>query len=332
MTSDKKRIVKFIGKCALCLIPLAGLILYTLLCPFCYLDEEYPAWKYTMDVSAGKAGEEYYDTVILGDSVAMSSVIPSEISDFGTVNLAVGGATSVEMYFFMKQYLQNHEAPKKVAVLFGPFHYWKIDNYKTRTVYFKALSAGDSAELYKVAKSLDSPSVCFEDYMMYELSCRCALPTVYMPAITAEGFNARRKPNLDSYERIATQNGYGAFGTEELIDAPSYEASYESLDFDSDSALLMYYMKELINLCKSHDCEVILLQPAESEVTFNAFHEKYLEDYYKLLEEIAAENPDIYVERKLRCYENDCFGDVSHLNEKGAKRYSSEVSEIVKVF
>lgn len=329
MKSDVKKTVKFIGKCALCLVPAAALILYTLLCPMCYMDEEYPAWKYTKEVVSGKIGESYYDTVILGDSVGMSSIIPDEISDDGAVNLSVGGGTGIEMYFFMRQYLQNHEAPKNVVILFGPYHYWKIDTYKMRTVYFRALSSEEARGLYEMAENLGSYSVCFDDYMMYELSCRCGLPTVYMPAITASDFTSRYQFNNKRYTELIEDAGYGLFGNEECSVEPSYEASYASLDFDGDSGLVLYYLKELINLCKDNGCDVKLIQPAQSEATFEALNENYVSDYYKVLDEIAADNPDIYIEKELRCYGNEFFGDVSHLNENGAKKFSAEVRGIL---
>lgn len=329
MKSDAKKTVKFIGKCALCLIPAVALIMYTLLCPMWYMDEEYPAWKYTGEVVSGKIGESYYDTVILGDSVGMSSIIPDEISEGNAVNLSVGGGTGIEMYFFMRQYLQNHEAPKNVVILFGPYHYWRIDTYKMRTVYFRALSAKEARGLYEMAENLGSYSVCFDDFMMYELSCRCGLPTIYMPAITASDCTSRYQANTKRYEELAANNGYGSFGRAERCDEPSYETSYASLDFDGDSGLVLYYLKELISLCKKNGCDVKLIQPAQNEATFEALNENYVSDYYKVLYEIAADNPDIYIEKELRCYKNEFFGDVSHLNERGAQKFSAEIREIL---
>ena len=75
------------------------------------------------------------------------------------INMAVGGATSIEMYYFFRQYLQDHKAPETVIIMFAPFHYWHIDNYETRTLYFKAIPLTSLPELYNNAKICDASSV-----------------------------------------------------------------------------------------------------------------------------------------------------------------------------
>ena len=92
-----KRLTVF-AKCILASLPAILFIAYTLLCPFCYMDEEYPAWRFEKEVVSGKEYDgRSFDTVVIGDSGAMSSIIPSVLGD-SVINLAVGGATSIEMY------------------------------------------------------------------------------------------------------------------------------------------------------------------------------------------------------------------------------------------
>ena len=62
--------VRFFIKCILAALPAIALIAFTLLCPLCYMDEEYPAWRHAKMTAAGKLYEgKSFDTVILGDSV-----------------------------------------------------------------------------------------------------------------------------------------------------------------------------------------------------------------------------------------------------------------------
>lgn len=330
MKSDKNRIVKFILKCLACLIPLAAMMAFISFAPMCYMDEEYPSWRYLKEVSTGKVGQEYYETVILGDSVAKSSIIPEKLSGEGCINLAVGGATAIDMYYAFSEYLEHHEAPKNVVILFGPFHYWRIDNYKTRTAYFKSLSVKDALELYETAKEFESGTVCFDGYRTYELSCRLGLPTVYLPAINAAKIVGRYDTNKDLYEKLKSRNGYSMFGEKEYCDDLSYEAAYQEIEYTGDNAMLLTYLGRLISLAEQNGCRVNCLQPALNEATYDKMNERYLEQYYSITEKLPGFGENIICEEKLRRYPNEFFGDASHLNEKGAIKFTTEIEDILK--
>lgn len=316
--------IKFLLKCILAASPAIILIAYTLLCPFCYMDEEYPAWKYTMDVVAGETGEQYYDTVILGDSGAMSSFIPEMLFD-STVNLAVGGGTSLEMYYFFKNYLSNHEKPKNLVVMFAPFHYWKMDNYETRTMYFKALSVEDAKEVYSVAKEYGAESVYHDGVFWDELSCRTGLPTKYLPAITASRFVGRYGMNKNDYSELCASSGYGTFGNLDGCDGLSYECSYTSMDYGPEMYMLSAYLQRIYALCESNGIDMLLVQPALNEASYEAINSDYVVTYTAYIETIGQQCPNMKFENQLREYPNELFGDISHLNNKGAKVFSEEI-------
>lgn len=318
---------KFLLKCILAASPAIFLIAYTLLCPFSYMDEEYPAWRYTIETVRGNVGEEKYDTVILGDSGAMSSFVPTLLSD-SCVNLAVGGGTSLEMYYFMKEYLTNHDAPKNVIIMFAPFHYWNIDNYDTRTMYFKALSIKDAKDVYKYAKEYEVDSVYKEDVFWDEFACRTGLPTKYLPAITASFSQRRLSNNKEAYREITSNNGYGMFGRLDGCDGLSYECSYSSMDYGSEMILLSAYLQKLYELCESSGSKILLVQPALNEASYEAIDAGYVETYEAYIEMISGQCGNMKCETKLREYSNDYFGDVSHLNKKGAEKFSEEIKKL----
>lgn len=318
--------IKFILKCILAASPAILLIVYTLLCPFCYMDEEYPSWRYTSEVIKGNEGEQYYDTVILGDSGAMSSFVPQVLSD-STVNLAVGGGTALEMYYFLKGYLANHDAPKSVVIMFAPFHYWNIDNYETRTMYFKALSIDDVKEVYSLSKDGEVESVYKKDVFFDELSCRLGLPTKYLPAITAARFIGRRSSNIKAYNELIENRGYGTFGTLDGCDELSYECSYDSMDYGSEMIFLSVYLQKLYDLCDKNNIRVLQLQPALNEASYEAISPEYIAGYTAYLNMLKQQYANVYYETSLRKYPNEYFGDVSHLNHKGAVIFSEEIKE-----
>ena len=317
--------LRFFAKCILAALPAIALIAYTLLFPMCYMDEEYPAWRFTRLVSEGKEYPgESFDTVILGDSGAMSSIIP-EYFDGSCINLAVGGATAIEMYYFFDEYLQNHEAPSEAVIMFAPFHYWHIDNYETRTLYFKVVPAGKLPELYKNAKACGASSVYKDGFVMDEISARSGLPSKYLPAINAAGFAGRRGANTAAYADLCTTHGYGGFGSLEECYDESYETSYTDMEIDGDAKLITLYMQRLLKLCSEHGIRVRLLQPAVNNATFEKLNEHYYGAYRNYIKEMSTVCPGIEFETDLRVYNGKYFSDTSHLNAEGAARFTQEI-------
>lgn len=317
--------IKFVLKCILAASPAILLIAYTLLLPFCYMDEEYPSWKYSKDVAKGSKSVAA-TTLILGDSGAMSSFVPKQLSE-GAVNMAVGGGTSIEMYYFLKEYLDNHDAPKSVVIMFAPFHYFNIDNYSTRTIYFKAIDKSDLKELYLNAGITMAEAVLYDGVLMDEFSCRMGLPTKYLPAIKASRFVGRYKSNRSAYDELLATRGYGPFGELDGCDDLSYECSYKKIIKSGNSDILKLYLQKIFTLCDDNNISVLLVQPALNEPSYNAIDQNYVSGYEAYVEEIAGGYENVTYENKLRCYPSELFGDVSHLNKKGAVIFTAEIKE-----
>ncbi len=317
--------IKFTAKCILAALPAIILIAFTLLCPFGYMDEEYPAWEYSRRVANGKecVGKNF-DTVILGDSGAMSSIMPG-LCDEDVVNLAVGGATSIEMYYMFDEYLKDHEAPKTAVIMFAPFHYWHIDNYTTRTVYFKAIPASKLCELYDNAKSCGADSVYRSGFVSDEISARFGLPNKYLPAINAARFVGRYDGNVNAYKDLQTSHGYGTFGDLEECFDESYETSYTDMEITGDAKLITLYMQKLLKLCEENKIHVKIIQPAVNTATLEGLNEHYYGAYRNYIKDLSRVIDDIEYETDLKVYDGKYFADTSHLNGMGAVRFTKEL-------
>ena len=320
--------IKFILKCILASVPAIILIAFTLLCPFCYMDEEFPAWQFKKNVaSSDEYGGESFDTVILGDSGAMSSVIPAKLGG-SCINMAVGGASSIEMYYFLSEYLENHRPPENVIIMFAPFHYWHIDNYKTRTVYFNAIPVSKLPELYKNAWACDAGAVLYEQYITDGLSARFALPNKYLPAINAAHFTGRYNINKSAYRDLQVSYGYGGFGELEECYDESYETSYEDMVIDGDAKLITLYLQKLLKMCDDNGIRVILLQPAVNTATYEGLNEHYYASYRNYIKQIGTICDNIEYETQLRVYDGKYFSDTSHLNSSGAEKFTDEIKTV----
>ncbi len=328
-------ITTFLFKCILALLPLLFLIGYTALFPFAYMDAEYPSWAYTKDVASGKltvaaaADSEADMILILGDSRAMADLVPGEF-DSPAQNLALGGATTIEMYYTLSDYLTHHEPPSAAVILFAPFHYSYMDNFWQRTIYFNYLSIPQMFEVFANANTVASETVLQEHYLIDSASYRLRLPDKYLPALINSRLCTRFSENNTAYEKLYAEGGHGLFGTAEGSSDLNYEVNYTQMKASGDSALISLYFDKLLTLCAENKIDVIVEQPPMNEASYEKLQESYINEYTFYIEEIQKKYPSFSINSSIPCYKNDFFGDSSHLNEKGALAFTQDFKEKYK--
>lgn len=319
--------LKFILKCILALIPIIATVVYTALVPFGYMDSEYSAWKYSKDVSKNVArfSTDASDTttLILGDSRAMADFLP-EMFDNTCMNLAVGGATSIEMYYTLKEYIDNNGKPENVIIAFAPFHYTIIDNFWTRTVYFNYLSITDIDELYSYAEVTKSETLLKKGYKNDLLSYRLRFPDKYLPALINSKLIGRYSENKSSYDDISSNSGYGPFGTADGSSDLNYEVGYDKMHTTGDALLLDIYMNRLLQLCVDNNIPTTLTIPPMNRSSYEKLQDSYVDELTYHLENLASRYKKVNVESIIPMYDDEFFGDSSHLNLKGATLYTEE--------
>jgi hypothetical protein len=261
-------------------------------------------------------------SLILGDSRAMADIVPVMIDD-SYVNLGVGGATTIEMYHTLKHYMEVNGTPKRVVIMFAPFHYSYMDNYEKRTMYFHHLTFKEAMELYSQGRSYKAE--VFEDFDRFDiLSMYLRLPDSYLPALINSRFIGRLSVNRQLFEEQRKNRGHALYGTEDGCDDINYEANYTEMDRGGEHLLITYYFDKLLKLCGDNGIDTIVLQPPMNEASFKQLDEGYVKEYKSYIEKFANDNPGILFENEIPCYDNGYFGDSSHLNEKGAEVYTGE--------
>ena len=115
-----KNLLKLTAKCFLVCLPMIAVTVYLRWQPFNYMDGEAPYYIWNRD-QARQGSETYYETIILGDSVANSAFLPEVLSD-GTINMALGGMTPVESYYVLEEWMDSHPAPKACYIAYQDIH------------------------------------------------------------------------------------------------------------------------------------------------------------------------------------------------------------------
>jgi hypothetical protein len=104
-----------------------------------FYDAENPMWVAKMQMLSGCHGHQI---PIIGDSPAMAGLIPEYIGD-SVINLAIGGASPIEVYYSARRLLQCAQLPKRIIISISPFHLIKIDAYWPRSAAFHFLGFED---------------------------------------------------------------------------------------------------------------------------------------------------------------------------------------------
>lgn len=318
-----KKFGAFFGKCILVALPFILVIGYTFLFPFGYMDNEYPDRAYTKDVIKGS---DSYETIILGDSRAVADIIVNEF-DESAVTLANGGATAIENYYYLKDYIKKHGAPKRCIVGLAPFHYTQIDNFWYRTVYFNDLTIGEMNEVMRNARAI--PDIKTDGFLYGWdtadlISNRLRLPHVYMPALVNSHFIGRYSDNKAIYDSVSAEKGHHLYGMDDGCSDFNYEVNFEKMRETPDAELAKNYLLMLLNLCRDNDIETYVVAFPMNKSSYDNLQESYKESLYMFLRSLSDLYPEMVVENEIIYYEDEMFGDASHLNQKGAEIFTEE--------
>ena len=288
---------------------------------YTYMDGEYPFWMQQKDYINSYNNKR--EIIFLGDSRMKAAIIPAELCD-NSYNLAVGGATTVEMYYSLKRYLKKHPKPEKVIMGFGGFHYQWSDCYKTRTHYFHFLSLREEIESqymrYKIEKhKLIELKTEIIDSLKYNL----LFPQKYSAACINSTFT-RGELNHLFYDYTSAEKGQMYFGRAEESSELTVEAGVKNFTLD---VWVDLYFQRIVALCNDNSIPLYIEQLPMNEASFEAISTSdWYNDFQACLIQMADKSK-IPINTVIPCYPSDCFGDPSHLNENGAMRFTAEIKE-----
>ena len=102
-----RKLVKLFWKSLCVMFPMLVAIGYFHARPMSYADGEIPYYIWNKD-KATTTSDKPYETIILGDSVANAAYAPEILSD-RTLNLSLGGTTTVENYYILRDWLEHNK-------------------------------------------------------------------------------------------------------------------------------------------------------------------------------------------------------------------------------
>ncbi len=317
-----KYVVKLVKKFILLSIPLILISVYTGLNMMGCLSVEYPMWAEEKDYVNQPSGEgESPEILIIGDSRAKSGIIPGMIREDGSVyNIAIGGATGLEMYYAVRNYLKSHEAPEQAIVIFAPYHFCEMDNWG-QTLYYDYLTIPELMEAEKEGFKHRDKSLHYQGWISDLISFKLRLPNKYLDAVYTSRFGGNLSKNLEKYDSVRKDFGYTVFGEAEETHDLNYETHHP--EFDLSPTMDSYYIK-LLDLLNSNGVRVTIAQAPVNASSEEVITEEFKEGFSGYMEKISERYPEFTVEKEMPVYDDSFFGDNNHLNRRGAEKYTAE--------
>lgn len=314
-----KNIVKLGVKCICVMFPLLAIYACMWLNPLGYMDEESPHYLWNKE----KVNSEetcYYDTIILGDSMANAAYMPEVLSDT-TINLSLGGMTPVENYYVLQDWLTTHTAPKVCYISFQDAHMIMEDCFWTRTMYAHRFTRAQNLEILRTAEIFREPTILTDHYKTDFISYELFLPNKYIASFMNSGFNQRYDRNVETQRMDELHRGrYVARGADEFEGGKkaALEEFYVNPLFED-------YYRRLIAMCVENGIKVRIVKlPHPENVSFT---EEYTAQFNEFYENLRKDYPEITVDW-IASYDRKCFVDANHLNSYGSLRLSSEIREL----
>ncbi|NPA45238.1 MAG: hypothetical protein GXO49_06880, partial [Chlorobi bacterium] len=168
---QKKTIIKLLKKAILLILPVYLLwFLYIEYMPMYYNSANNTRWYFIK-----KSLEKEYkipksDYIFLGESRVNAGLDFTKISS--SYSFASGGATSIEMYYILKKYIENYPKPKKIFISISPRFLSEIFAFYPYFIRNKLISYSDMQEICSNLQEGDTTlgNAPMREYVLYKLN------------------------------------------------------------------------------------------------------------------------------------------------------------------
>lgn len=287
-----------------------------------YMDDEYAMYHAQRDYLL--ENHDYNKVIILGDSRTKAGLLPKALSK-STYNLALGGASPMEGYYSLKEYLSAHEKPETLLLCYAPMHYMDVDTFWTRTVYFHNITREDAYEVFEKAENFQCvDKILIENYKLEFLQYQLYMPNKYATALKNAGFIFRHDKTVEKYKKVKRNKGHAYYGLDEFSDGIDGEAKVS--DF-VPSDIITDYMHRIMDLCEQEGIRVIVETAPVNATSYGIFTDEFKAHYREYMTNLQARHPEATVYTDFYRFENDQFGDADHLNKRGSENFTAFIKE-----
>jgi hypothetical protein len=268
--------------------------------------------------------------LLIGDSRLIAGVIPNELGK-RALTLAVGGATAIESFHILDTYLRHHEAPQAVVLSLAPFHLVRDEVFWERTGKFKFLEVSELRRAtergQELGASLPGPARSFFHRLPFGrdldlLATRFGFLPYYQADLIDGRFILNFRSNFDVLAQMRAEAGHRYYGLRDGTDETNNEAHEERFE---PSAVLDAYLKDFLDLCRARHIKVAWVTMPFSQSSFEKAPLAYRKGFAEHVAKFLTAYPEVRARTEITALPNRYYGDWSHLNQVGARYFTSEL-------
>lgn len=285
-----------------------------------FMDSEYPMWLHVSQVMNSHS-EEKKQLIVIGDSRSKAGFIPDEITELKSLNLSLGGASPIEGYYILRNYLENNPSPDHIILSYTGYHLMDRSVYWDRTVAYEFLNNEDYDEIEIKAGLLNEKSIL--RHKKYYLSYYN--PFIYRTQFINGILGMRWENNSQFLKECIAAEGHHYFGTKDYSERLNTDTKQK---YFKKSMLQDYYLRKLIALAKNQHIKVYFYIMPFNKASYDKVDKAYINNFTHYLDDISKEFK-MKLCNKLTYMGNSKFGDSSHLF-RGAKANTREMFDCIE--
>jgi hypothetical protein len=292
------------------------------------------------------------DVLFMGDSTVVYGIIP-KVAASNSRNISMAGGSSIEAYYFLKHYYKNHSSPQKIflSISHGTME-WN-DGFVPRTMKLHLFPVKDFIEViettvkykdcpydYSFDKTkflwtprkqhrLNNPPNRFWQYLqlflfrtnfIYYYHGSMAHRKYYNPEV----FQRNRK----AYHLMEKNLGFRKNRAKKGRRKRNVIASQKHGGF-FPSKTHIHYVEKIMELASKHGTQVVWEFLPVNEVSHKVMksNKKFIKGHNRFIDNLSKKFPGHIVNKEIIKYPESYMADSTHLNFKGATRYSKELKK-----
>jgi hypothetical protein len=287
-----------------------------------YMDRGYPYWSEQKEHVMVKDNRQ--EVLLLGDSRIKAAVFADELGK-NVYNLAVPAGSPIEMYHTLDNYMKYHPKPKAVFVAHAP---WLLYEFREEQLK-QAMQCGyfdikEMRDILGLVKENDG-----NNYTYLAYAYRYRLPNKYMKQVVESLVHSQQAENMRIYQKARQHKGRMIYEPADRATKAVYPPELKYNVFKC-AAYMNLYIEKTIELCLENDIPIYLEQMPMGNPGYDMLSERgYISDYQEYMRKLH-DKYQIPVNYNIPVYPTEYFFDESHLNEKGAHKFTAEFREKYK--
>lgn len=319
---ENMKVLKFLVKLAILLVPLIATISYSAHHLMSFSDGELPFYINAKMILKDPSKLTGYEMLVLGDSTANAAYAPEYLSN-KLYNLALGGSSVLTSYIMFKDLIKSGYKPKHIFLSYHDMHLMVDDWFYKRILYMHMHSLRDEAQSFYDAYKFNNTWIYKDDFFPEWMAYRLWLPSKYITALLNAGVNQRKLDNRNhlNFQRIHQ----GRYMTVHSNGHPTHEPR----PFEHFVITPFYdeYLKKMISLAQENNIKVTLIMlPLSEGYSFNESYNNELKGYF---DQVKSEYNNFNYITRFSGFKNIHFADVNHMNDRGAYYFSTRLRELL---